>query len=739
VSARRTLLLDLPHFKDGPLFPQLLSCLYVQASDDEMFFLLFGSERTGRTSCLTTRVTVDWRSRQQQLYSSSSSNDDDATSSYCHPLLLQLDSYLSPPQATERGDLRATERDDLRATETGDLRATERGDLRATERGDLRATERGEMRATERGDLRATESSVLVDDSLLSGSLQLRRVGREGSTSMVFQLVDIDKTPPSSSSSSGGLVVDLIDLSDAVRGEPSSLSRLVPLSLLRVRVRVGTGTGRPNGGRDPSEERPFRGDPTVDPLEVVYLLYETTHSGGGRRLHLGCWSVDDVDDHPLQRRHRRHSHSEPRPFPHDDDDDDGISHLSPSASPPIAIPEEIEIEVRPDRHFGLGLRLEVEHRPVIVATAVESSKHHHQTHQLCTVVSSFKPHPITHLPMMAEASGRIRAGDELVAVGGVPLRGKSLSDVIHSIRSVLAAVPSLTDDDDDDNAAAALVMLTIRKRCEQEKLADALQQRDGRHHHHHEHQHDHEHHEWCPVLRPYRVWRPVGGHSLLPLALPSNTLSADFASSIGRFLDSGSGSSGSVAVAAVEEVQPGVAQVVLRSYNLLPVRPPSSSSSSDSMPPLPIDPAREGILLCRGPLMETCSIPLSSLVVVQCWPKQAAPSRIIHGMVTVLIPPLHHHRLHHHHGGEKMKGLPSLIALYIEVRIEKEKSIDHIYLSIYLTANILYATHLSVTILDCCLLYLPIRSPAVTTTTIRATTTTIIRATATTITTAGCD
>jgi hypothetical protein len=59
---------------------------------------------------------------------------------------------------------------------------------------------------------------------------------------------------------------------------------------------------------------------------------------------------------------------------------------------------EFTVQILPDPHFGLGVRIDVLNGK--------------------TVVSSFKKHPITNKAMSAQAAGSILPGDEFVAING---------------------------------------------------------------------------------------------------------------------------------------------------------------------------------------------------------------------------------------------------------------------------------------------------------------------------------
>jgi len=568
VHPGRSLFFDLPHLSDGPQFPELQSCLCVQVtsslslgwvgcSSGTEIYLVFGSSRTGTIrSTLTTRVKLNCGCNHHSLVSSA-----------C--CVVQVDNYLFP----SRGQQQTTV---LSPTRSDDVRA----------------------RASN-----CTHPSIIpVDDTLLKGSL--KRMSRDGA---VFQVVD-----RTSDNRHPHRPFDLLDLMDAIIPlSPGETSQVVLLSLLRDRV-VHHQNVDPEESE--SDAKGGGGGVHIQSEEVMYVLYET-HSTSGRRLHLGCWSINhpSLDD-------IRPSPNVVRPF------------LDVVSSCHIDVPlvSEFHMEVRPDRHFGLGLRLEVEHRRVGDTE---------QTLSQCTVVSSFKPHPITHLPMQAEESGLITAGDELVAVGGVPLRGKSLHDVIHIIRSVLSEL-SLDD---------ATVQLVIRKSSaaiEQESVPASIRSASTaasqQHRPHQQEGHGAVQH-LCPVIRPYRAWRLMN-----TLLLPSCTLSADFAPSIDRFLRSGC-----IAVAAVEDVTGGGVEIILRSYHCVVLhQSPVVIESTD--------------LCSTGPLMKGASAAAassSSSLVLQCWPEQVTRSGIYSqqfGMVTVLCTPR-----------DGTKGLPSLIALYIEVRIDR--------------------------------------------------------------------
>jgi len=77
------------------------------------------------------------------------------------------------------------------------------------------------------------------------------------------------------------------------------------------------------------------------------------------------------------------------------------------------------LDITPHAEFGLGLRL------AAVAGAI--------------VVDSFKRNPVDDSLLVAEASGLVQVGDELLAVNGKDLRGSSLNDTIRIIRGVVQA------------------------------------------------------------------------------------------------------------------------------------------------------------------------------------------------------------------------------------------------------------------------------------------------------------
>lgn len=75
-----------------------------------------------------------------------------------------------------------------------------------------------------------------------------------------------------------------------------------------------------------------------------------------------------------------------------------ITNMQTTTAHAHAHSEEYTVQVLPDPHFGLGIRIDV----------LDSR----------TVVSSFKRHPISNLAMSAQLTGCIHPGDEFVAING---------------------------------------------------------------------------------------------------------------------------------------------------------------------------------------------------------------------------------------------------------------------------------------------------------------------------------
>ena len=82
--------------------------------------------------------------------------------------------------------------------------------------------------------------------------------------------------------------------------------------------------------------------------------------------------------------------------------------------------ECFDVKIFPDVNFGLGLRLDNQNNRIII--------------------NNFKRHPVSNQPMSAEASGQVSIGDELAAVNDISLRGKSLTDVVSIIRTILTNI-----------------------------------------------------------------------------------------------------------------------------------------------------------------------------------------------------------------------------------------------------------------------------------------------------------
>lgn len=85
------------------------------------------------------------------------------------------------------------------------------------------------------------------------------------------------------------------------------------------------------------------------------------------------------------------------------------------------------VEIIPDLHFGLGIRLD------------ECPVNNNPSDGVKVTVSSFKPHPVTKEPMAAELSGLIHPGDELIAINETIFYRRSLAEVIPTVRNLLSA------------------------------------------------------------------------------------------------------------------------------------------------------------------------------------------------------------------------------------------------------------------------------------------------------------
>ncbi len=86
------------------------------------------------------------------------------------------------------------------------------------------------------------------------------------------------------------------------------------------------------------------------------------------------------------------------------------------------------VEIIPDLHFGLGIRLD------------ESPVNNNPSDGVKVTVSSFKPHPVTKEPMAAELSGLIHPGDELIAINETIFYRRSLAEVIPTVRNLLSSI-----------------------------------------------------------------------------------------------------------------------------------------------------------------------------------------------------------------------------------------------------------------------------------------------------------
>lgn len=218
------------------------------------------------------------------------------------------------------------------------------------------------------------------------------------------------------------------------RRAPSPVCCLVSLADIGVGVRVDGGEGGEGDGHD----RDVRvvtavavpASSTTAAVRYLYILYSAAGS-----LYIGVWSLDTSAEERLlaETREAQRDRTRSTQVAYDSAtisttgggtalgaaswrDGFGSKQANKTTAGPFSstsssgttaqsnLPmEEYTVQVLPDPHFGLGIRIDV----------LDGR----------TVVSSFKKHPLSNQPMSAQLTGCIQVGDEFVAINGKHLIG----------------------------------------------------------------------------------------------------------------------------------------------------------------------------------------------------------------------------------------------------------------------------------------------------------------------------